>query len=107
ATNRRLYSTLAGLNAIAAYDVDTQTPPNLVPAGRMPVGYWPSAIATEPDGSVIVTNLRGHGEGPRPLYFDIGNADIGDRMHGSIERIAKPSSSDLSTGDTNVTTFAD
>ncbi len=107
ATNRRLYSTLAGLNAIAAYDVDTQTPPNVTFAGRMPVGYWPSALATAPDGSVIVTNLRGHGEGPRPLYFDIGNADIGDRMHGSIERIAMPQAADLSTGDTNVTTFAD
>jgi hypothetical protein len=107
ATNHRLYSTLAGLNAIAAYDVGTQAPPSVTFAGRLPVGYWPSAIATEADGTVVVTNLRGHGEGPRPLYFDIGNADIGDRMHGSIERIALPQTADLTKGDADVTAFAD
>ncbi len=51
----------------------------------MPVGYWPSAIATEPDGTIVVANLRGHGEGPRPLYFDIGDADIAD-SHARIDR---------------------
>ncbi len=103
----RLYATLAGMNAIAAYDVNlSATPPTVTFAGRMPVGYWPSAIATEPDGTVIVTNLRGHGEGPRPLYFDIGNADIGDRMHGSLERIDTPTTGDLQKGDTDVATFA-
>ncbi len=107
ATNHRLYSTLAGLNAIAAYDVGTQTPPSITFAGRLPVGYWPSAIATEADGTVLVTNLRGHGEGPRPLYFDIGNADIGDRMHGSIERITLPQTADLTKGDADVGAFAD
>jgi DNA-binding beta-propeller fold protein YncE len=106
AAHRRLYATLAGLNAIAAWDVDTQSPPNLSFAGRLPVGYWPSAVATEPDGTVVVTNLRGHAEGPRPLYFDIGDADIGDRMHGSIERIDLPQAADLAQGDADVATFA-
>ena len=47
--NHRLYSTLAGLNAIATYDVGASTPPTVTFAGRLPVGYWPSAIATEAD----------------------------------------------------------
>ncbi len=107
-TNHRLYSTLAGMNAIAAYDVDlAQTPPALAFAGRLPVGYWPSAVATESDGTVVVANLRGHGEGPRPLYFDIGDADIGERMHGSIEAIATPQAADLTKGDADVAAFAD
>ncbi len=104
---RRLYSTLSGLNAIAAYGVDFGiTPPAISFIGRLPVGYWPSGIATEPDGSLVVTNLRGHGEGPRPLYFDIGNADIGDRMHGSIENVPTPSDISLIAGDGDVDRFA-
>ncbi len=107
-SSHRLYATLAGMNAVAAYGVDFGvTPPAIWFIGRLPVGFWPSAIATEPDGSVVVTTLRGHGEGPRPLYFDIGNADIGDRMHGSIELIAPPSPTDLVTGDGNVSLYAD
>jgi len=108
AANHRLYSTLAGMNAIAGYDVDTgATPPTLTFAGRLPVGYWPSGLATEADGTVVVTNLRGEGEGPRPLYFDIGDADIGDRMHGSIEAIPPPQPADLTKGDTDVAAFVD
>ncbi|HSQ65557.1 MAG TPA: hypothetical protein VLM85_20195, partial [Polyangiaceae bacterium] len=108
ATNHRLYSTLAGLNAIAAYDVDLgQSPPTITPAGRLPSGFWPSGVATLADGSVVVTTLRGHGEGPRPLWFDIGNADIGDRMHGSIQRIPLPAAGDLAQGDKDVSTFID
>ena len=54
------------------------------------------------------TNLRGHGEGPRPLYFDIGNGDIADRMHGSIETSPAAVRRPISRKATrDVATFAD
>jgi hypothetical protein len=46
ATRKRLYATLAGINALAAWDVDlSTTPPKLTPAGRLPTSWWPSAVA--------------------------------------------------------------
>ena len=92
----RLYVTWSGRNAIAAYDVDTtQTPPAVTPAGMLPTGWWPSGVVVESDGSVVVSEMRGHGTGPRPLYFTIGNSDIDHRMRGGIQHVPAPSSSDL------------
>jgi DNA-binding beta-propeller fold protein YncE len=95
----RLYVTLSGANAIAAYDIDVATtPPTVTPAGELPTAWWPSGIALLDDGSLVVANMRGHGTGPRPLYFDLGDSDIDARMRGSIEHIAAPSAADLTTG---------
>ena len=104
ATSKRLYVTWSGRNAVAAYDVDmTQTPPAITPAGALPSGWWPSGVVVESDGSLVVSEMRGHGTGPRPIYFTIGNSDIDARMRGAIQHIPAPSAGDLSSGAAAVT----
>jgi hypothetical protein len=104
----RLYATLAGYNAVAAYDVDlTKSPPAVVPAGRLGTSWWPGGITTEPDGSVIVASMQGHGSGPIDMWFTIGDGDISDLMRGGVQRVPTPSSSDLSAGDAAVTASDD
>ena len=99
ASAKRLYVALSGRNAVAAYDVDTtQTPPAVTPAGMLPTAWWPSGLVVEGDGSLVVANMRGHGTGPRPLYFPIGNSDIDARMRGSVEGIPAPTAADLASG---------
>lgn len=100
---KRLYVALSGRNAVAAYDVDTgAAPPSITPAGEIPTGWWPSGVVVESDGSLVVSNMRGHGTGPRRLHFDIGNSDIDARLRGGIQRIPAPSSNDLSSGSARV-----
>ncbi len=99
AGSQRLYVTWSGQNAVAAYSVDTtQTPPSITPAGALPSGFWPSGVAVMADGSLVVSEMRGHGTGPRPLYFTIGNSDIDQRMRGGIQHVPAPSASDLTAG---------
>jgi hypothetical protein len=99
ATNKRLYVTWSGRNAVAAYDVDTtQSPPAVTPAGLLPTGWWPSGVVVLGDGSLVVSEMRGHGTGPRPLYFPIGDSDIDARMRGGIQHVPAPNTSDLSAG---------
>ncbi|HEY1697006.1 MAG TPA: hypothetical protein VGG39_32830 [Polyangiaceae bacterium] len=100
----RLYVAWSGRNAVAAYDVDlTKTPPAVTPAGMVPTGWWPSGVVVRGDGSIVVSEMRGHGTGPRPLYFAIGNSDIDARMRGGIQHVPAPSASDLSAGAAYVT----
>ncbi|HEX3344410.1 MAG TPA: hypothetical protein VHS09_07540, partial [Polyangiaceae bacterium] len=102
--SKRLYVTWSGRNALAAYDVDpTVDPPAVTPAGALPTGWWPSGVVVESDGSLVVSEMRGHGTGPRPLYFPIGNSDIDARMRGGIQHIPAPSAADLSAGADTVT----
>jgi DNA-binding beta-propeller fold protein YncE len=76
AAHGRLYATLAGVNAVAAYDVNlTKDPPEVTPAGRLGTGWWPSGVAVMDDGALVVTSLRGHGSGPRPLHFAVEDND--------------------------------
>ena len=94
---KRLYAILAGIDAIAAYDVDlAKTPPALTPVGRLPTSYWPSAVVTHPDGSLTVTNLRGKLIG---AYADAPGDGGGDaQMRGSVQQITLPTAADLSKG---------
>jgi sugar lactone lactonase YvrE len=59
----RLYATLASVNAVEAFDVDTtKSPPAVTPAGRFPTAWWPTSLAVDPsDGTVYVTTGRSHG----------------------------------------------
>ena len=103
ATNKRLYAVLGGMNAVAAFDVDTtKAPPAVTPAGSLPSGWWPSGVVVMDDGSLVVSEMRGHGTGPRPLYFDIGDSDIDSRMRGGIQHVPAPSANDLTAGATAV-----
>ncbi len=89
AAHKRLYATLAGVNAVAAYDVDlTKDPPAVTPAGRLGTAWWPSGVAVLEDGSLAISALRGHGTGPRPIHFAIDDNDTADRMRGSIQKVA-------------------
>ena len=95
-----LYATLAGIDALAAYDVDlTQTPPTFTPAGRLPTSWWPSGAVANADGSLTVINLRGHPIGPFPV---MDGGDGHTLMKGSVEQIPAPSAADLTAGDAQV-----
>ncbi len=97
---QRLYATLSGIDALAAYEVDlTATPPTLTPAGRLPTSWWPSGIVANADGSLTVVNLRGHPIGPFPVMNGSGGQDL---MKGSIEQIPNPSAADLTAGQAQV-----
>ncbi len=103
----RLYAVLAGINAVAAYDVDlTAAPPALSPAGRLPSSWWPSGIAVHPDGALTVVNMRGGGMGAFDAELPIGEGDGWSLMRGSVQRIPPPSAADLAAGDTEVRTAA-
>jgi sugar lactone lactonase YvrE len=98
--NQRLYATLAGVDALAAYDVDlTQTPPTFAPVGHLPTSWWPSGAVVHADGSLTVTNLRGHPIGPFPI---MDGGDGHTLMKGSVEHIPAPSAADLGAGDTQL-----
>jgi DNA-binding beta-propeller fold protein YncE len=99
----RLYAILAGVNAIAAYDVDlAKVPPGLTPVGRLPTSWWPSGIVAHPDGSLSVTNLRGRAIGPYLEHYDIGDGDGDEKMRGSVQHIPAPSAADLQAGQAQV-----
>jgi DNA-binding beta-propeller fold protein YncE len=103
ASTSRLYALLAGINAVAAYDVDLKaTPPKVTPAGKLPTSWWPSGVVVEPDGSLVVVNLRGHPIGPLEQQFEIGSGDGHPRMRGSVERIPAPTPADLAAGEKEV-----
>jgi DNA-binding beta-propeller fold protein YncE len=91
-TNKRLYATLAGMNALAAWSVDLSaaTAPKLTPVGRAPTGWWPSGVAVLPDATVLVANMRGGNTEP-----DTTGAGTADHMWGSVQAFAGPSDADL------------
>ena len=100
---KRLFATLAGINALAAYDVDlTQDPPTLTPIGRLPTAWWPSGVAVQADGSLTVTTLRGQGIGPLVEQLAIGEGDGKYKMRGSVHQIPTPSAGELATWDAEV-----
>jgi hypothetical protein len=87
--HKRLYVTLSGINAVAAYDVDlAQDPPSITPAGQIATSWWPSGIAVMDDGGLVVTSLRAHGSGPKDTHFSTGaDSDIEAQMRGSVQQI--------------------
>jgi hypothetical protein len=106
ATNARLYATLAGANAIEAWSVDlSTTPPTLASLGELPTAWWPSDVVVLSDGSLVVPNLKGHGNGPNAISVPPDDGDGMAGASGGIQKIPAPSTSDLSTGATAV--FAD
>lgn len=100
AARSRLWVTLAGVNAVAAYDVDASTsPPTITAAGKLEAGWWPTALSVAADGSLTVANLRGHGIGPYDVASAAGEGGGSKQMRGAVERIAAPSQADLQAGD--------
>lgn len=64
AANKRLYATLAGINAVEVFDVGAGAPPTITPAGRISTGWWPTGVMVDADGSLAVISGKGHGTGP-------------------------------------------
>jgi DNA-binding beta-propeller fold protein YncE len=85
AAHKRVYATLASANAVEAFDVDmTATPPGITPAGRIPTGWWPTAVVVDPaDGTLYVTTGRGHGLVGVPA----ADADGASLLHGSVQAV--------------------
>jgi hypothetical protein len=105
ATSKRLYATLAGTNAVGAWDVDaTKTPPSLTPAGRLPTAWWPTDVAVLPGGALIVSNMRGLSSGPDPMQYPVGSGNpVRGPMFGGVQLVPAPSAADLSSGESAVT----
>jgi DNA-binding beta-propeller fold protein YncE len=102
-----LYTLLAGVNAIGAHAVDlAKSPPSLTPLGRLPTGWWPSALTVEPDGALTVLNLRGHPIGALDKNAEGDASDGQNKMRGSIQRIAAPQMADLVQGEALVSEAA-
>ena len=100
AVKKRLYVTLAGENALAAFDVDT-TVPSITPAGMLPTAWWPTAVSVDPvDSGLYVLTGRGHGIGkettPNPSLG--GELDEAKRMAGSLQAIPFPDGPTLVAG---------
>ncbi len=102
APRKRLYATLAGFNAIAAFEVDTAA--TLVkPVGRIPTGWWPGAVAVADDGTLAIANMRAAFIGPNPtVYPAIDDGDVMGRTYGSFQSVPPPSAAELTTGEAEV-----
>jgi len=70
ADGTRLYAAEADNNAVAVFRLGGHAPPGAaVPIGRIPVGWYPSAVLALPGDTLIVVNAKGRGTRP--------NADSG------------------------------
>ncbi len=94
---KRLYVSLAGMNAVAAYAVDLPASgaPTLAPAGMLPSDWWPTAVSLRGDGSLVVITGKGHGTGPAPTP---NGESITNKMRGSIQLVPTPDAAALSAG---------
>jgi len=93
--NKRLYATLAGVNAVEAYDVKTGAPPTITPAGKIPTAWWPTGVMVHSDGSLVIINGKGHGTGTDNKQYPWSKGAIVERMHGSVEHVPAASLVDL------------
>jgi len=99
APRKRLYATLAGLNAVGAWDVDLAGgAPVIAPRGRIPTGWWPGGVAVLDDGTLAIANMRAAFTSPDPTGVD----DVMARTYGSIQRVPTPTGPDLTAGDATV-----
>jgi hypothetical protein len=96
APRNRLYATLAGVNAVEAYDVTLGSPPTIHPAGRLPTAWWPTAVLATDDGSLVILNGKGHGTGTDGKYYPWTQGPITARMRGSVEWVPASDLVDLS-----------
>lgn len=85
---KRLYATLAGVNAVEVYDVGQGTPPTITPAGKIPSAWWPTGVMVDTDGSVVVVSGKGHGTGTDGEQYEWAEGPITDRMRGSVHYVS-------------------
>jgi DNA-binding beta-propeller fold protein YncE len=92
---KRLYAALAGVNAIEAYDVAPGAPPTITPVGRIPTAWWPTGVMVHSDGSLVITNGKGHGTGTDGEPYPWGEGPITERMRGSVQHVPAALLADL------------
>jgi DNA-binding beta-propeller fold protein YncE len=89
-TAKRLYVTLAGLNALAVFDVVTGAmAPTLSLKGLLGTEWWPTAVTQRADGSLVVVNGKGRGTGANPIAFKPSDGNITQLMKGSVQVVPK------------------
>ena len=103
----RLYATLSAANAVAVVDVAGAMPRLL---GTMPTGWYPTALAFAPNGSLDVVDGMGESGHANPHFAPFarrrGNDESGyvaSSMIGSVRRIAIPSDAELANATHDVT----
>jgi len=89
ATAKRLYVSLAGLNAVAAYDVvlSTTAAPALAMHGMIGTEWWPTAVSLRGDGALVVVNGKGLGTGANPIPFKPSEGNITSLAKGSVQLV--------------------
>lgn len=91
---KTLYVAESGINAVAVISTE-----NLVVKGHFPVGWFPSKLATSPDGKTIyVANAKGFGSGPNGgREFNPGpeGSNIGRLMKGFVSICPVPTAASL------------
>jgi hypothetical protein len=109
AANKRLYATLAGANAVAAWNVDTTAaPPKLAVAGRIPTSWWTTDVRVLASGALAITNMRGKSSGADPVQYPVANGNPSrGPMFGSVQIVPAPSDADLAKGATDAAAFDD
>ena len=96
-TAKRIYATLAGINAVEVIDVTPGTPPTLAPSGRIPTAWWPTGVVVSPaDGSLVVITGKGHGTGTDMKQYPWGAGPITQRMSGSVQGVPASALASLS-----------
>lgn len=90
-TANRLYVANAGEDAVQAFDLAS-----MQSLGRIPAGWYPTAVAVRSDGSVVIASAKGLGGGPTNV------TPPSDFFAGTLQVVPKPSASDLTSGDMQV-----
>lgn len=108
ATNKRLYVSLAGLNAVAMYDAVLGTgAPTLSLRGMLPTEWWPTGVAVRSsDSGIVVINGKGRGTGSNPIAFKPSEGNITNLMKGSVQ-VVGPTELATYTGKTAVDALTD
>jgi len=102
-TASQLYVTLAGANAIEGFSVAlTTTAATLTPLGELPTAWWPSDIVVLSDGSLVVPNIKGHGNGPVDEQLEPDDGDGMEGAGGGIQKIPAPDPAAFTAGSTQV-----
>ncbi len=103
--SKRLYATLAGANAVAAWGVDaTQTPPALSPLGMVPTSWWTTDVSVLTGGALAITSMRGLSRGKDLMQYPGGSGTpVRGPMYGGLQLVPAPSAADLTAGAAAVT----
>lgn len=84
---KQLYVSLAGLNAVAVFDLVTGAgAPALSLKGMLGTEWWPTAVTfRDSDGALVVVNGKGTGTGANPIAFKPSDGNITQLTKGSLQ----------------------